>query len=399
MLKVLTNRVYARLFSAQILALVGTGLLTVALGLLAYDIAGAHASLVLSTALSIKMVAYVFLSPVLTTLVRSLPPRTIMISADIIRAAVAASLLWIDQTWQIYVLIFLLQASSAIFTPTFQATIPEVLDDEEEYTNAISLSRLAYDLEAVFSPLLAAALLMVTGYHTLFIGTLAGFIASASLILSIHLPTPSEVDTHDTFMHRLTQGMRDFWYERPLRALIGLNLTVAASTALVMVNTVVIVRSYLDRSQAEVAFLLGCYGLGSMIIAFFAPRILQKVNDKYFMTVGSSITPVLLIIIGSVTLSHTGTINWSLICILWGLIGAANATTLVTSPRLLKRHSLASNRPALYTAQFSLSHACFLITYPLAGIFATSIGLSAATFILAALALSGVIWAVKIQYL
>jgi len=51
MLKVLSNRVYGRLFTAQIIALVGTGLLTVALGLLAYDIAGARAGAVLGTAL------------------------------------------------------------------------------------------------------------------------------------------------------------------------------------------------------------------------------------------------------------------------------------------------------------------------------------------------------------
>lgn len=119
MLGVLRHRVYAHLFSAQVLALIGTGLLTVALGLLAYDIAGADASMVLGIALSIKMLAYVFLSPVLTTLARSLPPRAIMVCSDVVRALAAACLPWVDQTWQIYILIFLLQASSATFTPTF----------------------------------------------------------------------------------------------------------------------------------------------------------------------------------------------------------------------------------------------------------------------------------------
>lgn len=40
MLAVLRNPTYAKLFSAQIIALLGTGLLTVALGLLAFEIAG-----------------------------------------------------------------------------------------------------------------------------------------------------------------------------------------------------------------------------------------------------------------------------------------------------------------------------------------------------------------------
>ena len=43
MLAVLANRTYRHLFLAQIIALVGTGLATVALGLLAFEIAGADA--------------------------------------------------------------------------------------------------------------------------------------------------------------------------------------------------------------------------------------------------------------------------------------------------------------------------------------------------------------------
>ena len=39
MLSVLSNRTYRHLFMAQIIALIGTGLATVALGLLAYDLA------------------------------------------------------------------------------------------------------------------------------------------------------------------------------------------------------------------------------------------------------------------------------------------------------------------------------------------------------------------------
>jgi hypothetical protein len=40
MLNILSNRTYRHLFMAQVIALIGTGLATVALGLLAYDLAG-----------------------------------------------------------------------------------------------------------------------------------------------------------------------------------------------------------------------------------------------------------------------------------------------------------------------------------------------------------------------
>jgi MFS family permease len=77
---------------------------------------------------------------------------------------VAIALPFVTQIWEIYILIFVLQSASAAFTPTFQATIPDILPDEREYTRALSLSRLAYDLESVISPMLAAALLTVMSF-------------------------------------------------------------------------------------------------------------------------------------------------------------------------------------------------------------------------------------------
>jgi len=64
MLSILANRTYRHLLTAQIIALVGTGLATVALGLLAFDIAGGNAGAVLGTALAIKMIAYIGVAPV-----------------------------------------------------------------------------------------------------------------------------------------------------------------------------------------------------------------------------------------------------------------------------------------------------------------------------------------------
>ena len=43
MLAILKNRTYRHLFGAQVIALIGTGLATVALGLLAFDLAGDNA--------------------------------------------------------------------------------------------------------------------------------------------------------------------------------------------------------------------------------------------------------------------------------------------------------------------------------------------------------------------
>src|SRR3546814_11068179 len=80
-----------------------------------------------------------------------------LVALDLIRAGVALALPFVTGVWQVYVLIFLLQAASAGFTPTFQATIPDILPAEKDYTRALSLSRLAFDPEQLIPPTPAAA--------------------------------------------------------------------------------------------------------------------------------------------------------------------------------------------------------------------------------------------------
>src|SRR5258705_12670748 len=146
MLAVLAKRTYRHMFAAQVIALIGTGMMTVALGLLGFKIAGDKAGAVLGTALAIKMIAYIGVAPVVGGFANFLPRRAFLVSMDIVRATVALALPFVDQVWQVYLLIFILQTASAAFTPTFQAMIPDVLPKANAYTRPLSLSRLAYNM-------------------------------------------------------------------------------------------------------------------------------------------------------------------------------------------------------------------------------------------------------------
>src|SRR3954463_13482508 len=275
----LADRTYRHLFAAQVIALVGTGLLTVALGLLAYDLAGNEAGAVLGTALAIKMVAYVGVAPVVGAYAHQLPRRGFLVAMDLVRAGIALLLPFVTQVWQVYLLIFLLQSASAAFTPTFQATIPDVLPEEKDYTRALSLSRLAYDLENLLSPALAAALLTVISFHWLFGGTVIGFLCSAALVVSVRLPRPKREARSGGIYDKTTRGLRIYLKTPRLRGLLALNLSVAAAGARVIVNTVVIVRGLLGRPENDVAIALGCFGGGSMLAAILLPRVLDKMPD------------------------------------------------------------------------------------------------------------------------
>lgn len=383
---ILRNPSFATLFSAQIVALLGTGLLTIALGLLAFQIAGGDAGIVLGTALTIKMLAYVFVSPVMAAITGHIPRKVLLVGADVLRAGVAISLPFVTEAWQIYVLIFFLQAASATFTPAFQSVIPEILRDERDYTRALSLSRLAYDLESLVSPILAAALLTVMQFNQLFVGTFAGFLGSAILVLATRFPRLVPLKP-SPFFERLTCGVRVFARKAELRALLAMNLVVAAATAMVIVNTVVLVQGNLSRPQTDVALLFAAYGAGSMVVALALPRILDRLPDRRVMLTGIAVIPIGLGVAALLTGLPDTPPTWALLLALWAVLGAATSLILTPSSRLLRRASDETNRPAVFAAQFSLSHACFIITYPAAGILGAHLGLPAVAGILAVLAL------------
>jgi MFS family permease len=86
MFAVLKNTTYRHLFLAQVISLIGTGLSTVALGLLAFDLAGENAGAVLGTAFAIKMIAYVSLTPIAGAFADVLPRRIMLVGLNVARA-------------------------------------------------------------------------------------------------------------------------------------------------------------------------------------------------------------------------------------------------------------------------------------------------------------------------
>ena len=377
MLSVLSLRTFRHMFAAQLVALLGTGLATVALGLLAWQLAGADAGLVLGTALAIKMIAYVSLAPVAAALAERLPRRAFLVALDMVRALVVLFLPFVTEIWQVYVLIFLLQAASAGFTPAFQATIPDVLPGEQDYTKALSLMRLTEDLEQLLSPMLAAALLTVVSFPVLFGGTVLGFVGSALLVATVVLPARAPAPPGH-FWASTTKGIRIYLATPRLRGLMVMELAVAAAGAMIYVNTVVLVQARFGLGEAQVALAFAAFGAGSILAAFLLPHVLNRMDDRPVMLAGArgmvagvALVPVMP---GLVSLM-----------ILWALIGFGFAFSQIPISRILNRSAHAVDRPAVFAAQFALSHAAWLVTYPLAGWLGSTYGLPQAALGLAAL--------------
>jgi MFS family permease len=386
MVSPLSDRTYRNLFMAQLVALLGTGLSTVALALLAFELAGGDAGIVLGTALALKMVAYVGIAPVVGGFAHKLPRRQLLIALDVARAASVAFLPFVTEVWQIYLLIFLLNAFSAGFTPTFQATIPDILPDEAQYTRALSLSRLAYDLENLLSPMLAAAALLLVTFDALFAANAVAFLVSALLVFSVRLPSPQRHEREHGVWHNTSFGIRAYLKTPRLRGLLALSLAVATAGAMVIVNTVVYVRDHLGGTESDTAWMFAAAGAGSMVVALLLPRLLDRLPDRPFMLGGGAVLTAGLLL----GLAEPGL---TALLAVWFVLGAGGSLILTPAGRLLRRSAREGERPAIFAAQFALSHACWLIAYPLAGWLGASISLTAAFAVLAVVTLASTVTA------
>ncbi|MEN8133296.1 MAG: MFS transporter, partial [Pseudomonadota bacterium] len=296
---------------------------------------------------------------------------------------------FVTQIWQIYLLIFLLNACSAGFTPTFLATIPDILPEEAQYTRALSLSRLAYDIENLLSPTLAAAALTVLSYDALFSANALAFLISALLVFSVRLPSPKPQQREYGIWRNISFGIRVYLKTPRLRGLLALSLAVASAGAMVIVNTVVYVRNYLGGTESDTAIVFAAAGAGSMVVSLLLPRLLDRFPDRPLMLIGGAVLGTGLLF------GLTGPGLLALLPI-WFVLGAGSSLIQTPAGRLLRRSAHEGDRPAIYAAQFALSHACWLFAYPLAGLIGTTLGLTAAFSVLALVTLTSTVAALAL---
>ena len=383
------NAVYLKLFSAQIIALTGTGLSSIALALLAYNLAEGNAGAILGVALSLKMVAYVFVAPVVGGIAHLLPRKSLMISMDVLRAILVLLLPFVTAVWQVYLLIFLINSCAAIFKPIYQAIIPDVLPDQRDYTKALSMFRVAYDMENVLSPSLAALLLTVWTFDELFTVNAVAFLVSALLILVTQVPKAATSDRSAAVIPNLLFGVRSYLATPRLRGLLALYMGVAAASSMVIINTVVYVRSHLDGSEVETAQAMLAVGAGSVVAALLLPRMLSDRADRKVMIAGGWLLGI------SLALGTTGPGFIELLG-LWLLVGFGLSVVQTPSGRLITASCRPGDRTAFFSANFALSHGCWFFGYLLAGFMGAVFGLLPTFAVLAVLVVLATVLAQRI---
>ena len=374
MLSVLSEKSFRNLFFAQNFSLLGSGLATIAISLLAFDLTGRNAALILSGLFTIKMFIYVIFSPFAGAIADKFDTKKYLIIQDVIRAIAAFGLIFVSEIWHLYIIILLIYLSTAAFTPIYQSAIPKIFKDETDYTKALSLFRIAQDMENILSYALATLLLLFLNYNLLFVGTFIGYFVSALLISAIIFPFLSKTsgEKENNFSINLTLGIKRYLSISELRGLMFLNLAVSAGGSMILVNTIILVRSSLELSEIAFSITMLIFGAGCIFAAIIIPYLSKEMTASRIMLIGSNLLSLVFVALAFWLIIFD--FIWLVLLLAWFISGFGYTLLLTPMGRVIRKVSSVDEFSQVYSAQFSLSHLCWLFMYPLSGYLMTTSG-------------------------
>ncbi len=381
--------VFQKLFWAHVISLIGSGLSSVALALLAHQLVGASASAVLGMTLAIRTVVIVFCSPWAGQIAERFGARAVMIGSDLVRAGVVAGFFFANSVWQIYALAVVLNLGAALFTPIYKAAIPGVVS-EKQYPRALAFGAIAYDTANILGPALAGLVIAAAGFRGNFVADGITFLVSAALLFGVPrlVIEPKREKAKKT---ALGHGLAAMFRRPPLRESLLLAMQVSVTGAFVLVATVDFVKVRLGLNDSAYAWAMAGYGIGAVCAAAGYARASHRLRDGFVAM--SAPGMLLALLLAAVFQRYTPLLGG------WVLAGAAQSILGIRGNELLAANSAGEERAHIYAAHFSLSHAGWGLTYPLAGFLTTAFGFGHAAWIFLGIlaVVSTPVWLLKLR--
>lgn len=357
----LRNPLFTRLYAAQTTSLLGDAFTWVGLALLAFEVGGARSAAILAGALTLRVTAFVALSPLAGALADRMDRKTLMVAADLGRMVVIGLMPLVSEVWQVYVLMFALNALTAFFTPAYQAALPQVTR-QKDYAQAIALSGATYEVLGVLGPGVAGAIAGLIGARNIFFLDAATFLISALLILT--LPVRLRVDRSSdtaqaTTLRDVQDGTLRLWRDAPMRYALLLELVAAVSGALILVGTVGLVRGQLELGDLEYGWGMAAFGVGATLAALAVGTLEGRLPRTTFVLLGA--------LVSTLAVLPANFVPFIPLLLLWILAGAGQNWVNLPTQTLIADRTPEAFQGRVYGAHFAWSHLWWALTYPLAG--------------------------------
>ncbi len=359
----LKNPIFARLYLAQTINLVGDSLTWLGLALLAFELAGAQAGTVLAGALTLRVTAFVILSPIAGAIADRASRKGLMIVTHFARMFIVCLLPFVTQIWQIYAIVLSLNLFYAFFAPTYTATIPLVTTTVER-SQAIALSSATYQLLGVLGPGLAGSIAAFVGTRQVFF--LDGITFLIAAILIVTLPGQLMVQQHQSTARTANRTFADIrmgtvclFADPPIRYALALQLIASIAGAEILVNTVGYVHGGLHFGKIEYGWVMAAFGIGATIASIGLGNFQQRFSPILWMSIGAVLITLALL---PANLANLGGL-----LLLWAIAGVGQTLVNVPTQTLIADRVAVEVQGRVYGAHFAWSHLWWAFAYPLAG--------------------------------
>jgi NRE family putative nickel resistance protein-like MFS transporter len=366
--KTLREPLFARLYFAQGISLLGDSITWLGIALLAFEFNAEGSSGILATALTLRVTAFILFGSYAGILADMFSRKKIMIVTNMFRMVIVFSLAFVNSVLQLYILIFILNIFNAFFSPAYKSCIPQLISRKENYGNAIALSNATWQILGILGPGLAGVLAVVWGSRQIFFVDAFTFLASSVLIFFI--PIARLTDQVKDFFPGLTSIWKDMktgtklvFGNRPVRFAVFIELSSALAGAQILVNTIGHVKGDMMLGDDEYGFIMAAFGAGATIAAFTSSTIDRSATKFRLLVWGA-------LMLG-LSVSAAGFVPFSVLTILWIVAGSGISYAEMPSQILIAENIRKDQQGKAYGSHFAWTHVWWAAGYALAGITGT----------------------------
>ncbi len=362
--KSLRSRVFAKLYFAQTISLLGDAFTWVGLALLAYQFGREQSAVILSAALTLRVLAFILFSPFAGVLADRIDRKKIPYTTHFIRMAIVGCLPFVTAEWQIYSLVFLLNIFNAFFTPTYKSIIPQVVE-KAYYRQAIGLSTATFQLLGVLGPGLAGILAVWLGAREIFFVDAASFVVAGVLILLLPGDLLNKASAKSTAAKPLSawadvvKGARLLFGQPLIRFALAIEFVSAVAGAQILVNTVGHVKEGLHLTDTYYGWVMGAFGIGATLAAFLSGSLDKTPSRRVSLIVGALLLGVAIL--------GANAVSYPVLLGLWLCAGLGQSLAETPSETLIGENITDAEQGKVYGSHFAFSHLWWAIAYPIAG--------------------------------
>ena len=268
------NRGFRLLFVATLGSLLGTWLATIALTVDVYD--RTHSGTWVSALLIAVFLPTVLVGVAVGPLLDRLSRRRLMIASDLLRAGVFVALPFVERPEWIVVLAAISGLGNAIYRPTVNAAMPNLLE-ENELERGNALFQTVENMAWAAGPIVGGAIVATSGTHTAYWINAASFVLSAVVIRLIPARRlQSEAPISKGHWRDIADGLAFARRSPALQVMLAAWSVEMIAVACVNVGEVVIAKESFNAGDFGFGLLFGASGVGLAIGSFFGGMLAER---------------------------------------------------------------------------------------------------------------------------